>query len=64
MMVEWESTRNHKRKKEVKKAWNEIRDKKNKKMYKEKKSKAKKAVARAKKHAYEDLYDMIRNERR
>ena len=45
-----------KEKKEVKKAWDKIRDKNSKKIYKEKKSKAKKAVVMVKGHAYEDLY--------
>ena len=45
-----------KEKKEVKKAWDKIRDKNTKKMYKKKKSKAKKAVAMAKGRAYDNLY--------
>ena len=45
-----------KRKKEVKKAWDKIRDENTKKIYKEKKSKAKKAVAMAKRCTYDDLY--------
>ena len=45
----------HKEKKEAKKAWDKIRDKNTKKIYKEKKNKAKKAVAMVKGCAYDDL---------
>ena len=45
-----------KEKKEVKKAWDKIREENIKKIYKEKKSKAKKAVAMAKGRVYDDLY--------
>ena len=50
------STGEIKEKKEVKKAWDKIRDENSQKMYKEKKSKAKKEVAMTKGRACEDLY--------
>ena len=56
MVVKCESIREHKKKKEAKKAWDKIRDKNSKKIYKEKKSKTKKAVAMAKRRAYDNFY--------